>query len=206
MSQELYSKEEQLTIDSYNRASIQWSHQRTRAAVDFPKKLKKHLPFGKIIEFGCGDGWDAKNLIEKGYDYIGTDVSIELVKLTQQNVPNGKFIQSSVYQLPFDKNTFDGFWANAVFLHIPKKKMNEAFTEIRRVCKEGAIGFIMLKEGTGEKILKEDFDGIEVNRLFSFYQNDEFVKLLSQNGFEVIENGKEIRGATTWLHYFVKKI
>lgn len=208
MNLEQFTPEEKETIDTYNRAARQWARQRTRHFAEFPAKLKQHLPFGKIIELGCGDGQGASEIIKEGYDYVGTDVSQALVKIAQERVPRGTFMQSSIYELPFEKETFDGFWASAVLLHIPKNRMNEAFNEIKRVCKKGAVGFISLKEGIGEKITDENFDGIPAPRFFSFYQDDEFKQIVKQNELDVVDSGKIVSNitGTTWLYYFVKKI
>ena len=90
-----------------------------------------------------------------GYDYTGTDVSKGLLDAAQENNPGAKFYQMGVYDMDFPDNGFDGFWACAVLLHLPKSKITKALQSIHDiVCPEG-VGFISLKEGEGEEYVDE---------------------------------------------------
>lgn len=75
----------------------------------------------KIIDLGCGTGRDATVFIKDGFNYTGIDASGGMLKVASERVPEGKFIQMDFNRTNFPDNTFDGFWAAASFLHIPKK-------------------------------------------------------------------------------------
>lgn len=45
----------------------------------------------KVIEIGCGNGRDAEEIIKHTNDYLGLDISEELIKLAQEKVPQGNF-------------------------------------------------------------------------------------------------------------------
>lgn len=55
-----------------------------------------------------------------------------------------------------------------------------------------------------------DFWRSEFERFFAFYKESKFLKLLEENGFEVLEHNKDTReynspkNLTVWLLYFVK--
>lgn len=110
------------------------------------------LPTGKVLEIGSGGGRDAKELIAKGYKYTGTDVSKGLLEEARKANPSTVFLRQSVYDLDFPDNTFDGFWASAVLLHIPKDRIDEALSRLRAVVRNDGIGFISIKQGEGQKI------------------------------------------------------
>ena len=59
-------------------------------------------------------------MIAFGYDYTGTDISTGLLNEARKKVPGQSFYEMSVYDLDFPEGTFDGFWASAILLHIPK--------------------------------------------------------------------------------------
>lgn len=207
MKEDLFTPEEKETIENYNQYSVQWYNQRVKRFHEFYlERFFHYLRHGRIIEFGCGNGDDARALIAKGYDYVGTDVSKTLIDWSKREIKDGLFYQASLYDLPFLENEFDGFWASAVLLHIPKSRIKNAFNEIRRVCKTGAIGFISVKIGTGEKIELEEFDGVKMKRFFVYYQPEEFNQLLAENGFKILEEMHKEANQSKWLVYFVQII
>lgn len=201
--------EEKLTIKTYNEGAINWKieHSEDYWVEDF-KIFKNLLPNGKILEVGCGAARDAKKLVSFGYDYIGVDVAKEFVKISRKLIPNVKFFVRNLYDLKFKDNEFDGFWSAAVFLHIPKVKIDLALKELKRVTKPNAIGFIAIKKGIGESIIEEEFSkGKIAQRFWSFYSKSEFSSILKRNNLQIIkvrEWSKSKR--TTWLIYFVKNI
>lgn len=158
-----------------------------------------------MLEIGAGTGRDAKDLTDLGYDYVGTDNSEGLLNIARKRLPNHQFAVQSVYDLSFPEK-FDGFWASAVLLHIPKARINEAMQRTKSAIKPGAIGFISIKDGEGEKVTKHKFDSSsELERLFTYWSKEAFTKVLSDNGFEVLfYKYKPISEKTNW-HLFIVK-
>ena len=203
--------QEELTIQAYSENAVEWvkEHSDTNYWKEELATFKGLLPSGKILEIGCGGGRDAKVLISMGYDYIGTDISSEFVKVAKRLVKNGKFLCKSVYDLGFKDSKFDGFWASAVFLHIPKRRIDEALQDVVRVTRDNGLVFISVKQGKGEPIIEEVYIGSNRNlKLFwAFYHKTEFDKVLKRNNLEVIMFNKwTISKRTTWLIYFVKVV
>ena len=160
----------------------------------------------KVIDIGCGTGRDAILFTSKNFDYLGTDASKGMLNVARKRVKRGKFKLMSFYDLDFPENTFDGFWAVASILHVPKNKVNDVLKGVRRIIKPGGIGFVSIKEKRAleEGIIKEDkFGGIE--RFFAFYTMDEFKGVLIKSGFEVLSNHVLKEMDTNWLCYFVRK-
>jgi SAM-dependent methyltransferase len=201
------SDSERNTKTSYDAQPKKWAKYFDDAG-GWPEQLakfKKLLPKGKVLEIGAGTGRDAKDLINLGYEYVGTDISDELLKIAREGIPGQKFIHQSVYDLSFPEK-FDGFWASAVLLHIPKTRINDALKRIQSQLKPGAIGFISIKDGNDEKITKYSFDGIEeLERLFAYWSKEEFTKVLDDNDFKILNyEYKPISEKTNW-HLFIVK-
>lgn len=199
------TKDEEATKQNYDKIASIWvpHHLTPKFWGDELDKFHKHLPKGRILEIGCGGGRDARELTELGYDYIGTDVSTGLLAEARKNNPGVRFEEKSVYDLDFTEK-FDGFWCAAVLLHIPKKRIDEALKAIKRNVKIGGVGFIAIKEGDGEKMdHSSDKDGGD--RFFAYWQNEEFKKVLTKNGFEILhQNYMPMSKRTKWLCYIVK--
>ena len=113
-----------------------------------------------------------------------------------------------VASFAFPADSFDGFWAAASLLHIPKLNAVKVLDQIKNVVKSGGIGFFAVKEGDDERMVKGSLKGDE--RFFAFYKEEEFLKLLQENRFEVLEYKRDMReynppkNLTVWLLYFVK--
>lgn len=205
------SKLEQTTVNTYNSSASDWAgkHSSSGFWAEEMKRFHNLLPQGKLLEVGSGGGRDAYELISLyHYEYVGIDVSSELLKEAQKVNPQATLLLKSLYELDFPEKSFDGFWTSATLLHIPKERIDEALGNIRRVVREGGIGFISIKKGLGEKV-EQDEPAMEDKRerLFAYYQKGEFADVLGRNGFEIIEfSEKPVSERTTWLVFLVRRV
>lgn len=168
------------------------------------------------MEVGCGAGRDALLFKEHGfYQYIGIDASPEMLAEARRLVSGIIFLEMNMYSLNFEENFFDGFWAVASLLHIPKRKVFGVFQrridivlgQIRKVVRKNGVGFIAMKEGDGEKKVYNK----EGNPKFVvFYKEEEFKKILEENKFEIIKSSRyskiinSVSVDKVYLNYFVR--
>lgn len=208
----MLSPEEHRTLESYAR--IAKVRGKTHANPDFWRSefevFRKLLPSGKVIDVGCGSGRDAILFAESGYAYIGIDLSDDMLAGAKELVPNADCRKMDMYALEFPSRSFDGFWATASLLHNPKQNVSRVLQEIGRVVKTGGVGFLAMKEGEGERMVKGRYEGDE--RFFAFYAQEEFADILRKNGFEVLKQKRDLReynppeSTDVWLCYWVKII
>lgn len=202
----ILNDKEKATLGYYNSHAEEWVQDRHPGDTSFWQKELEHfhelLKAGKVLEIGTGSGREAAILLKYGYDYTGIDASIGLLDIARKNLPRGKFLHQTFYELNFPENSFDGFWTSATLLHVPKGRIEEVLLRIKHVIKPNAVGFISLKQGTGESV--EESTG----RLFSYYSVEEFNRNLNKVGLSLIEEPairpKDKRG-NIWLTYFVRK-
>lgn len=196
---------EKITKQSYDSVSEKWAdtHKTNRFWQENFDKFFELLPKGRLLEIGCGSGRDAQELIAQGYDYTGTDISAPQLEQARKNNPGSAFEQVSLYDLDF-KEPFDGFWAAAVLIHVPKDRMDEALKSIKRNMKAKAIGFLAMKEGEGERLeVKSDLD--DTQYLFAYWQRDEFRDVLARHGMTSLYEGYiPMSERTKWLTYIVQ--
>lgn len=196
-------KNDDNTTDYYDNNAVQFTNTHYRYLEgsyweEALAKFQEYLPSGHILEIGSGPGRDAEALIKRGYEYTGTDISKGLLHIARKRNPKATLLEKSVYNLDFDTK-FDGFWTAATLFHIPKSKIAEALSKIRKNMKTDAVGFISVKKGSGEKI--ED----STNRFFAYYSLEEFAQVLEDNNFEILESETMVStGKTNWLMYWVK--
>lgn len=195
------------TIATYDRTADWWTQAHsTKNSWEWAiKKFATHLPGGSILEVGCGGGRDAAGLIRHGYKYLGTDASAGMVRVAQQTVPNGEFRQLNAYHLTQLSQTFDGFWACAVLLHIPRSRIKEALDAIRAVVRPGGVGMISIKAGNHEEFEIRDVNGNHEERLFVYWTKQSFERKLKESGFRVIDYAyRPVSMRTNWHVFFLE--
>ncbi|KQV43340.1 MULTISPECIES: class I SAM-dependent methyltransferase [unclassified Rhizobium] len=102
----------------------------------------------KILELGCGGGQDSLAMLERGFDVIPTDGSPEMTAAAEH------LLDRPVAVLPFDQlddvECFDGIWANACLLHVPRTELSAALSRIHRALKPAGIFYASFKAGDSE--------------------------------------------------------
>ena len=201
----MLSEREHLVTNWYNQNAAVWAKQRKKTsepsfwAQEYAcfEQLKK--PEGKLLEIGSGSGREAIEWIRMGYEYSGIDTSTALIDIAKETEPLGHYFLTSVYEMPFETNTFDAFSSWAMLPHIPKERIGRALDEIQRVLKPQGLGFIAMREGMEEK------QEPETGRWFSYYSQNELEEILMKHDFEVLsKTQKPSRADLTWLIFFVK--
>jgi ubiquinone/menaquinone biosynthesis C-methylase UbiE len=197
----LLRPEELATRQAYNDHSLEWAlaHNEPGFWSEEMAAFAEMLPPpARILEVGAGTGRDAGELIAMGYGYTGIDFSEGMLTLARQRLPGADFRYMSVYELEPSGQPYDGFWAACSLLHIPRKRISEALTAVRRCLRPGAAGFIAMKQGRGEGV--DDAGQRDMHRFFAWWQRGEFAEVLALNGFEVASWHK----AGSRLAFFVR--
>lgn len=199
------------TIRTYQKIAEHYSKANSDQFWVAEHKRFNELVSGKnILDIGCGTGRDALVFTGEGYDYTGIDASEAMLAIAREVAPKGRYRLMDFSQLDFPDNSFDGFWAAASYLHIPKAEVGEALAEAKRILKPGGIGFISLKERNGmeEGMIEQPYSDEKISRYFAFYEKGEFEVRVREAGFELIGDAmyfEHDERKTTWLGYFVRK-
>lgn len=204
-------RENLITLKTYNKIAPKFSklHFKPFWIKEF-KYFKKIVPGKKVVDIGCGAGRDAAVFVKNGFDYLGIDASTGMLRVASKRVKKGDFKKMDYYNLSLPSKTFDGFWAAASLLHIPKNKINKVLKSLGKVLQGDGVGFISVKEKTKiDEGLLPDKRYNKLGRFFSFYKKSEFRKILKINKFEILKvmEHKELEKdrITNWLCFFVKK-
>ncbi|CAN7457835.1 class I SAM-dependent methyltransferase [Pararhizobium sp. LjRoot235] len=107
------------------------------------------LPAGaKILELGCGGGQDSLVMLTRGFDVTSTDGSPEMARQAE------RLLGRPVTVLPFDQleqaDIYQGIWANACLLHVPRPKLALVLARIHRALKPGGVFYASFKAGAAE--------------------------------------------------------
>ncbi len=142
---------------------------------------------GKLIDLGCGPGQTTKFLFNCGcQNILGTDLSSEMVKVATRLNPNIKFEQADLLQLKYADNSFGSAIAFYAIVHFDYEQLQQAFSELKRVLKNGAEFLFSFHIGT-EIVKVEQFLGENVTIDFYFFQPQKIINQLENLNFEIID-------------------
>jgi SAM-dependent methyltransferase len=107
------------------------------------------LPAGaSILELGCGAGNHAAEMVARGFALCATDGSPEMAEIASRR------LNHPVATMRFDElemhDAFDGVWASACLLHVPKEELAGILTRIHRALKTGGVFYASFKAGNSD--------------------------------------------------------
>jgi SAM-dependent methyltransferase len=117
---------------------------------------------GAILDAGCGSGRDSEAFIERGYSVMACDASKAMVDIASARIGQ-PVLHLAFAQFDFDKE-FDGIWACASLLHVPKSEMATTFASLHRALKPEGVLYASFKRGSGEELRE--------GRLFNDYDEE----------------------------------
>ena len=101
-----------------------------------------------ILDFGCGSGRDAKAYLDAGYRVDATDGAEELcVKASEYT---GICVKKMLFNELDACDQYDGIWACASILHLPKKELAEVLGKIEAALKTNGVLYTSFKYGSNE--------------------------------------------------------
>lgn len=191
------------TIDYYNK-NAEVFFQDT-ACADMSYLYQRFLPLipvgGRILDLGCGSGRDSRYFLEQGFQVTAIDGSAELCRLAS------KYIGQEVLCMDFAdlafENCFDGVWACASLLHVPRDSIKDILARIHQALTCGCVLYASFKVGKGERIRGE--------RFFNDYSQEDMKTLFTEeDGWEICENlltgdVREGREDEQWVNVVVRR-
>jgi SAM-dependent methyltransferase len=114
----------------------------SRWLTDFMQRLPTG---GRILELGCGSGRDAEALLAHGFEVDATDGTPAVAAEAERRLGH------PVHIMRFDElsavNAYDGIWANASLLHVPRAALSGILALVFRALKPGGLHFASYKTG-----------------------------------------------------------
>ena len=101
-----------------------------------------------ILDFGCGSGRDTKAFLEQGYRVDAVDGSSELCRIASEY--SGIPVKQMLFQDLDEIERYDGVWACASILHLPKAELKDVLKRIARALKSEGILYTSFKYGNRE--------------------------------------------------------
>lgn len=155
------------------------------------------LPAGAVIlELGCGDGRDSEFMIGRGFEVRPTDGTPELAQSAQLRL--GIPVATLLFADLNEQGKYDGVWANACLLHVPRTDLPQILSKIRAALKKGGVFSASFK--AGETAGRDQFD-----RYYNYPSAPALRDWYATAGWADLDITTEMGGGydgkpTEWLH------
>ena len=165
------------------------------------KFLEKLNPDAYILDFGCGAGRDTKYFLSRGYQVDAVDGSEQLCRIASEYT--GIKVRQMLFQELDEKEKYDGIWACASILHLPKKQLREVLKNMYAALKSKGWIYISFKYG--------EFEGERNGRYFTDFTTDTFKDFIhDMHGLKIEEQWitsdvRPGRGEEKWLNLILRK-
>ncbi len=156
---------------------------------------------GTVLDLGCGSGRDTKAFLEMGFRAEATDGSAELCALA--SAYTGIRVRREAFGELDDRGRYDGIWACASILHLPRKELADVLGRIRTALKPGGTLYASFKYG--------NFEGMSGGRYFTCFTKETLaafwkdVKGLQVFDLWITEDIRPDRRGEKWLNLLARK-
>jgi SAM-dependent methyltransferase len=103
---------------------------------------------GSILELGCGAGTHSAVMLEAGFQVRATDGSPEMAEIASRRL--GHPVEAMLFDALNEQEAYDGVWASACLLHVPREELTGILGRIRRALKPLGVFYASFKIGHGE--------------------------------------------------------
>lgn len=103
---------------------------------------------GRILELGCGSGADTQAMLARGFDVTASDGTPEMAAEAERLL--GRPVRIMRFEQLDEQEVYDGVWANACLLHVPRPDLAGVLERVRRSLKPGGVFYASFKAGTGD--------------------------------------------------------
>ena len=191
------------TIDYYNNnAEVFIRGTLTADMREARERFTRCLPEGAfILDFGCGTGRDSKAFLEQGFRVDAVDGSQKMCEAAA--ALTGLPVRQMLFQELDAEERYDGIWACASILHLPKEELKTVFPRMIRAVKTGGLLYVSFKYGTQEGFRHERyFTDFTKETLENFLQAYPDVCMVDEWISQDVRKGRENE---QWLNVILRK-
>ena len=155
-----------------------------------------------ILDFGCGSGRDTKAFLEQGCRVDAADGSAELCRMATELT--GIQVKQMLFEELSTVEQYDGIWACASILHLPRKELGGILQKISDALKPGGVLYSSFKYG--------GFEGIRRGRYFTDLTEDSLAGLMAEvSSLQIVETWitndvRPGREEERWINILARRI
>jgi SAM-dependent methyltransferase len=196
------------TIDAYERSAgdcvARWNKRRHRRPPLLAEWLHGLSADARLLDLGCGGGQDAGHLGQLGYRVVGLDRTSALLLAGRRRFRSLPLVRADLRYLPFQAMSFDGLWAAASLMHLPKPDARRILIDLSRLVRPGGLFAATVTYGVKSRLVT---DGWVPGRYFARWKKEELARAVRRAGWKILElkiiTNRERKGR--WLNLLAQK-
>lgn len=199
----------QKTITAYNRHAMAYEEKFR----EFPPYVRQieHLEKllseqDKILDLGCGPGNVARLLQkEKKLQYLGLDLSDEMIRLARKNNAEGAFEVGDITQCNFPLQQFDCIVVSFSMVHLQTEDAKELLVRAVRWLKKDGYLYLSFMEGKKPGYEQTSFSVDPI--FFNYYEGTAVRQFLLDEKLKMVHQAEsayhELDGSVTKEIFFI---
>ena len=196
------------TVEVYERSAKEcldrWNKRRHRRPPLLVEWLRRFPADARLLDLGCGGGRDAGDLAQRGYRVVGVDRTRALLSAGRRRYRSLPLVRADLRDLPFQAMSFDGLWAAASLMHLPKPDARRILGDLCRLVRPGGLFAATVTYGMKSCLLT---DGWLPGRYVARWKKDELARAVRRAGWTILElrvvTNQERKGR--WLNLLAQK-
>ncbi|MEI8015150.1 MAG: class I SAM-dependent methyltransferase [Nitrospira sp.] len=176
------------TIDAYERSAkecvARWNRRRHRRPPLLVEWLQCFPTGARLLDLGCGGGKDAGDLDRRGYRVVGLDRTNALLSAGRCRYPSLPLVRADLRDLPFQAMSFDGLWAAASLMHLPKPEARRILADLCRLVRPGGLFAATVTYGMTSRLVTH---GWVPGRYFARWKKEELARAVRRAGWRILE-------------------
>jgi SAM-dependent methyltransferase len=157
-----------------------------------------------VLDLGCGAGQDSRYLDSLGYQVIGLDRTMPLLKFAKRRTPSVSLVLADMRALPIRAGCVDGIWAAASLIHLQKRHATSVLAALRHLVRPEGFLAAMFTYGSNSRVKRT---GWMPGRYFARWRKEELPRAFRRAGWKVlflrVVSNQERKGR--WINIVAKR-
>jgi 2-polyprenyl-3-methyl-5-hydroxy-6-metoxy-1,4-benzoquinol methylase len=146
-------------------------------------------PHPRILDFGCGPGYEAMRLHSLGAEVTGIDISTESIRIARERNPACRFVRMDFLALDDSLGTFDAIWASGSLIHVAPERMKQVMMGMRKALSRKGILAAVIRDGSGKLVSHPVIEGAALDRTVYLYTKLELSEHGTSCGLTYLKEG-----------------
>jgi 2-polyprenyl-3-methyl-5-hydroxy-6-metoxy-1,4-benzoquinol methylase len=160
----------------------------------------------RILDFGCGPGYEAMRLHDLGADVVGIDISAKSIEIARLKNPACEFLKMDFHAIDQSIGCFDGVLASGSLIHVEPERMSGVLSSIRNLLRPGGVLAALVRDGNGSIKRQQVAGGHTMEWIAWRYTSEVFTMYCNANDLRFIRDGvlDEVLLNAGWRCYFYR--
>jgi len=143
----------------------------------------------RILDLGCGPGYESMRIHSLGVEVVGVDFSSESIKIARKRNPNCTFLIKDYFELDKKIGLFDGIFSSGSIIHISPEKLPKLFEILSPLVKENGFLELIIQKGKGHRVIERTIKNEKIERIIYFFTLEQLKLNLSRYSFFFYRKG-----------------